>query len=63
MYTISIIIYFVVYPMGIYKIFIGAFFSYPIRVCVLFADTVFIFFCLFFDGKNFSVTTNCGDET
>ncbi len=63
MYTISIILYFVVYPMGIYKIFIGAFFSYPIRVCELFADTVFIFFCLFFDEKIFSVTTSCGDET
>ncbi len=63
MYTISIILYFVVYLMGIYKIFIGAFFSYPIRVCELFADTVFIFFCLFFDEKIFSVTTSCIAET
>lgn len=63
MYTISIILYFVVYPMGIYKVFISAFSPYPIRVCELFADTVFIFFCLFFDEKIFSVTTSCGDET
>lgn len=53
MYTISIILYFVVYPMGIYKIFIGAFFSYPIRVCELFADTVFIVSVFFSMKKSF----------
>jgi len=54
MYTISIILYFVVYLLRIYKIFIGAFFSYPIRVCELFADTDCIFFNLFSTKKTFS---------